>query len=220
MSHLARSPILPVMKSRIYSQGGRKTAPNLESGGLDFSICKAREFNKIMPKALSGLRTTNEHVARRICFVLMVMTYSRLSTLGRQSFLTCNRNKQPLRSGTPVLLRRTVQMTGVLSPSRSRLVLPWLKTPRSHRVCHLWIPSNPSSQGGILHLKILLFLGQQTPAPPTPPSVGLPKTKVGINLSQVELEEEINSKRHVVFYAQRENAFWIDGCQLLLPGTR
>ena len=50
-------------------------------------------------------------------------------------------------------------MIEVLSP-RSGFGLPYVKAAVSHRVCHLWIPSNPSSWYGILHLKVLLFLGR------------------------------------------------------------
>ena len=32
--------------------------------GLGFSICKEKVFNKMMPEAPSGPRTTNEHFAR------------------------------------------------------------------------------------------------------------------------------------------------------------
>lgn len=47
---------------RIQSQGGGDESQGLL--GLGFSICKEKVFNKMMPEAPSGPRTTNEHFAR------------------------------------------------------------------------------------------------------------------------------------------------------------
>lgn len=79
-------------------------------------------------------------------------------------------------------------MTEVLSPRRSGFGLPCVKAAVSHRVCHLWIPSNPSSRCGLLHLKVLLFLGQLELRHVLLLHSTRPETHFGINLSQVELE--------------------------------
>lgn len=156
--------------------------------GLKSCICKVEESSKMMPKASSGLMTTNQHLARGIHFLQTAMTGSRLHTLGRQSYLPCNVHSQLLRLVTLMSWRMTVKMLDVLSPRRSCFVLPCFKIAVSRRDCCPWMPSNLSSQCGILVsrcffflvstllLHHLLFLLQSSS----------PKTNFGINSSQVE----------------------------------
>lgn len=215
------------------AKAGRGSEDSIEPGVLaEPCVCwassspsaKWRSFTRWWPRLLLALRLPRSFLSGGSMFWQMAMTYRWLHTLGavpRQ--VTCANGF--LEFGTPMLLKRNIDMMQGRSPSKSGFVLPCLK-PRlvTEFVISGYLQILVLSVGFFISGWFLFLV-----------SIGLhhvllqsalPEAHPGINLGHVELEEQSNSTRNTnrIPYPGEKMPFgWqssFDGCCLFLPVTR